>query len=329
MINSPKVSIVSTGSYLPEKVLRNADLEKMVATSDEWITTRTGIKERHIINNGQATSDLAVAAAQKALEQAHLSPEEIDLILVATVTPDQLVSSTACYVQTKLGARQVASFDISAACSGFVYALTTGRHLVASGHYKNALVVGAESLSTAIDYTDRNTCILFGDGAGAAILQPGNHGHEILYTNLFADGSGSELMNRPAGGSRMPVTPEITQQRLHYIQLRGREVFKFAVIKMVQLVKDALAKTNLKIDEIALLIPHQVNLRILETAAEKLNFPMEKIFVNIERVGNTSAASIPIALDEAARKGMLKPGDPVIMVAFGGGLTWGSVVLRW
>ncbi|MBI4833250.1 MAG: ketoacyl-ACP synthase III [Planctomycetes bacterium] len=324
-----KVSIVSTGSFLPGKILTNADLQKMVDTSNEWIMERTGIKERHVISNGEATSDLAVKAAQNALAQANLSPEDLDLIIVGTVTPDQLVSSTACYVQNKLGARQIAAFDVSAACTGFIYSLTVGRQFVLGGHYKNVLVAGAESLTSATNYADRNTCILFGDGAGAVILQPGDHGHEILYTSIFSDGSGSEMMSRPSGGSKMPNTVETIQNRLQYIQLRGREVFKFAVMKMVQLIKDSLSKTKLSIKDVALIIPHQVNMRILEAAAEKLEFPMDKIFINIERVGNTSAASIPIALDEAARNGMMKKGDIIILVAFGGGLTWGSAVIRW
>jgi 3-oxoacyl-[acyl-carrier-protein] synthase-3 len=324
-----KVSIVSTGSFLPEKILTNADLQKLVDTSNEWILERTGIKERHVISNGEATSDLAVKAAQNALTQANLSSEALDLIIVGTVTPDQLVTSTACYVQNKLGARQIAAFDVSAACTGFIYSLTVGRQFVMGGNHRNALVIGAESLTTVTNYTDRNTCILFGDGAGAVILQPGDHGHEILYTSLFSDGSGSEMMSRPSGGSKMPNTVETIQNRLQYLQLRGREVFKFAVIKMVQLVKDSLSKTNLSMKDVALIIPHQVNMRILEAAAEKLEFPMDRIVINIERVGNTSAASIPIALDEAARKGMMKKGDIIIMVAFGGGLTWGSAVIRW
>lgn len=324
-----EVSLVGTGSYLPEKILTNLDLQKMVDTTDEWIRERTGIIERRIISNGMVTSDMAVEAARKALQNSQISPEEVDLIIVATVSPDHITPSTACYVQHKIGARQIPAFDISAACSGFIYALTVAWNFVASGNYKNVLVIAAEALSTVTDYTDRNTCILFGDGAGAAVLQPGSQAHQILYSTIAADGAGSEMMIIPAGGSYLPASHKTVEERLHYIHLRGREVFKFAVLRIVSLVREILDKCNLTLDDIALIIPHQMNKRILEATAERLGLSMDKIYINIERCGNTSAASIPIALDEASRNGRLKKGDLVALIAFGGGLTWGTTLIKW
>jgi 3-oxoacyl-[acyl-carrier-protein] synthase-3 len=329
MSDSKKVSIIGTGSYMPEKILTNADLQKIVDTTDEWIMTRTGIKERRTVVDGEATSDLAVRAARNALEVAKLSPEDLDVIIIGTVTPDHVFPSTACYVQTKLGTRQIPAFDISAACSGFLYALTTGYQFIANGPYKNALVIGAECLTRITDYTDRNTCILFGDGAGAVILQKSDTGHEILYTNVAADGSGADMMHMPAGGSKNPASHKTVDDKHHYIQLRGREVFKFAVLKMTQQIKEAMAKTHLKIEDIKLIVPHQVNMRILEAAAEKIGISMDRLVINIEKRGNSSAASLPMALDEVARSGRLQKGDNIILVAFGGGLTWGSTVIRW
>ncbi|MCK5579190.1 MAG: ketoacyl-ACP synthase III [Planctomycetes bacterium] len=324
-----KVSIVSTGSYAPDKILSNDDLEKLVETSDEWITTRTGIKERHMVVEGEATSDLAARAAQNALKESGLTPEQLDLIVIGTVSPDNLFPSTACHVQRKINAPNAAAFDISAACTGFLYSLTAGWKMIATGMHKNALVIGAETLTRLTDYTDRGTCVLFGDGAGAVILQPGDQGHEILYGFLGADGTRADLMILPAGASSLPASHKTVDEKLHYIKLRGREVFKFAVLKMADLVKESIEKCNLKMSDISLVVPHQVNMRILESAAERLNMPIDKFYVNIDKYGNTSAASIPIAFDEVARSGRLKKGDIVVLVAFGGGLTWGSAVIRW
>jgi len=329
MSDSKKVSIVGTGSYIPEKILTNAYFQKIVDTTDEWIISRTGIKERHVVDENEATSDLAVRAAQNALAAANLAPEDLDVIVIGTVTPDHVFPSTACYVQCKLGARQIPAFDVSAACSGFLYALNTGYQYISNGPYKNALVIGAECLTRITDYKDRNTCILFGDGAGAVILQKSDTGHEILYTNVAADGSGAEMMYMPAGGSKRPPSHKTIDERQHFIQLRGREVFRFAVLKMTQQIKESLAKTHLKIEDITLIVPHQVNMRILEAAAEKLGISMDRLVINIEKRGNSSSASLPMALDEVARSGRLKKGDYIILVAFGGGLTWGSTVIRW
>lgn len=327
--NNKKISIVGTGSFLPEKVLTNRDLQKMVDTNDEWIRQRTGIVERRINKKGLSTSDLATEAARAALDNAHLSPEDLDIIIVGTVTPDCLTPSTACYIQHKLGARQIAAFDLSAACSGFLYALVIGWNFIAANSCRTALIIGAETLTSVTDYTDRKTCILFGDGAGAVILQPQDQGHELLYHSLAADGSGADLMIIPAGGSKIPTTPKTIEEHLHFLKIKGREVYKIAVLKIVEEVNDALAKCNLTIDDLSLIIPHQMNLRILEASAERLGISMDKVFVNIDKYGNTSSATIPIAFDEAVHAGRLKKGDIVVLVAFGGGLTWASTVIRW
>ncbi|MEW6025798.1 MAG: beta-ketoacyl-ACP synthase III [Planctomycetota bacterium] len=324
-----RVSIIGSGSCVPDKVLDNAYFEKIVDTSDEWITTRTGIKERRVTENGVATSDLASKAAEQALESAKIKADQLDLIVLGTVTPDNLFPSTACHVQRNIGASNAAAFDISAACSGFLYSLGVGYRLVSTGNYKNALVIGAECLTKITDYTDRASCVLFGDGAGAVILQPNHHGHEVLYSYLGADGTGAEMMIQYAGGSRMPASHETVDKKLHVIKLRGREVYKFAVMKMADLVADAAKQCHIKVEDVALIVPHQVNQRILEAAAERLNISMDKIFVNIHKYGNTSAASAAIALDEARQSGRLKKGDYVVLVAFGGGLTWGVTVVKW
>jgi len=324
-----RVSIVGSGSYVPDKILSNADLEKMVDTSDEWITTRTGIKERRVVEDGISTSDLATKAALKALASAKITPEQLDMIILGTATPDNIFPSTACQIHKNIAASNAAAFDISAACCGFIYSLTVGYKLVSSGAYKNVLVISADALTKLTDSTDRATCVLFGDGAGAVVLQPHEQGHEILYSYLGADGTGYELMILPAGGSRMPASHKTVDERLHFIKLRGREVFKFAVLKMADLVKDAVKACNFSLNDVALIIPHQVNLRILEAAAERLNMPMDKLFVNIHKYGNTSSASISIAFDEARQSGKLKKGDIVVLVVFGGGLTWGVTVIRW
>jgi len=326
------VIITGTGRYLPEKVFSNADFERMpdIDTSDEWIQTRTGICERRVVDDSIASSDLAIRAAEIALEKAGKGPEVLDLIIVCTITPDTLLPACACYVQDKLGAKNAGAFDLVAACSGFVYGMSVASGFIRSGGMKTVLVIGAECLTKITNYKDRSSCILFGDGAGAAVLE-GAEGDTsgLIGFKLGADGSGADFMITPAGGSRQPTTHETIDQRLHYMKIRGREVFKFAVNKMVELIQALLNENNLTIDEVRLVIPHQVNYRILSFAAQKLNMPMEKMYINIDRYGNTSAASIPIALDEALEKGLIKKGDLIALVAFGGGLTWGSCFIRW
>jgi 3-oxoacyl-[acyl-carrier-protein] synthase-3 len=324
-----RVGIRGTGSCLPEKVLSNADLVRMVDTTDEWITTRTGIKERRIVREGESTATLACEAGRRALAAAGLAPDQLDTVIVATVTPDHQFPSTACKVQALLGATRAGAFDLGAACSGFLYGLHTGRALVASGAARNVLVIGAETLSRIVDYGDRSSCILFGDGAGAAVVSTEFERGEILPHRIHADGGGYEIMWLQAGGSAQRLTPEAMAAGQHFLRIRGREVYKFAVSRFVELVNDQrAAHPGL---ELGLVIPHQVNLRIIESAREKLDIPMERLFVNIEKYGNTSAASIPIALDEAVRSGALDSsrGKLVVFCAFGAGLTWASGALRW
>ena len=329
--------IAGTGSFVPEKVLTNEDFARMVDTSDEWITTRTGIKTRHIADNGMTTSDMAVEAGRRALADAGVAPEEVDLVILGTFTGDRPLPATACRVQHKLGLTKAAAFDVAAACSGFLYSLAAGRSFILSGMYRTVLVIGADHLSRFTDYTDRASCILFGDGAGSALLKAaptlgpeGKTGASgILACELGADGSGYELMTVPAGGSEMGSTEETVKGRRHFMAIHGKEVFKFAAVKMQELVQRAVASCGLTIDDVKLVVPHQVNTRILDFAAQKLNLPKEKMFVNIDRMGNTSAASVPMALDEARRAGLIRKGDVVVLVAFGGGLTWASAVVRW
>lgn len=324
-----KASITGVGSFLPKKVLTNDDLSKMLDTTDEWITKRTGIKERRIVENGAAASDLAVEASLCALNDANISPTDVDLIITSTITPDCLFPSTSCFIQEKIGARNAGAFDILAACAGFVYALSIAKNFVASGAMKTVLVVGAECLSKITDYTDRSTCILFGDGAGAVVVQRGNGKREILSTHLGSDGSQAELLMLPAGGSKLPASLETIESRSHYIRLKGKEVFKLAVNNMVDVVTKAAIQNNMRVEDIDLIVPHQSNIRIIEAAMDRLKQPREKAFINIDRYGNTSSASIPIAIDEIDKANMLKPGDSVILVAFGGGLTWSSSVIKW
>jgi len=323
------ITILGTGSYLPEKVLTNTDLEKIVDTTDEWISSRTGIKERRIAAADEATSDLAVKAAEQAIQAAGIQSEEIDLIVVATFTPDHLTPSTACFVQQKLGANNAAAFDLSAACTGFVYALSVAKNLMLGHGYRYALVIGSEVLTRMLDWSDRNTCVLFGDGAGAVVLGNGNPGRGILYDYLASDGRAADLIRIPAGGSRNPITALAIEQKLNCVQMDGKEVYKFAIRVMGESLEHALQSCDIHPDNLALLIPHQANIRIIKASAEKFNIPMEKVMVNIEKYGNTSAASIPIALDEAVRQGRIKEGDNIVLVAFGGGLTWGSCVIKW
>jgi len=322
--------ISGTGSFLPEKILSNADLERMVDTSDEWITTRTGIKQRRILDDGLASSDMGYLAAKQALETAGITPGDVDLILTATITPDYCFPATACRIQAKLGATKAAAMDIEAACSGFLYGVNMASQFVATDVYRNVLVIGSECLSKITDYTDRASCILFGDGAGAAVVSASpDPSRGILHFDMGADGSRGDLMMLPAGGSQVPTTIETVKERKHYMHIRGHEVFKVAVQKICDLLLKMADALKVTLDDIALVVPHQSNLRILKLVAQKIGLPMEKMYANIDRFGNTSAASIPIALDEAVRLGSVKPGDLVVLVAFGGGLTWACTGIRW
>jgi 3-oxoacyl-[acyl-carrier-protein] synthase-3 len=310
-------------------VLSNADLEKMVDTTDEWITTRTGIKERRIAAPEQCTSDMAVEAARRAIKQAGVSEKDIDLIICATCTPDMIFPSTACLVQQKIGAKRAAAFDMSAACSGFLYGLEIGQQFVMSGTYNTVLVIGAEKLSTIIDWEDRNTCVLFGDGAGAVVLQNRGEEHGILTTCMGADGSLADLLLIPGGGARFPASKESVSGKMHCITMSGREVFKNAVVAMQNAAEEALRRCNLTVADIKCIIPHQANLRIIQATADRLGAPMDKVYVNLNRYGNVSAGSVAIALDEAAREGRFQRGDLILLVVFGGGLTWASCVIQW
>lgn len=322
--------VAGTGSFAPPRVLTNLDLERMVETSDEWITTRTGIKERRVADAGDAASDLAAHAARAALAAAETDAADLDLIIVATVTPDRLFPSAACTLQSKLGARRAAAFDMSAACSGFVYALDVARSMIAAHTAENILIVGVEVLSRIVDYTDRSTCVLFGDGAGAVILKPcDDPDRGLLSVAIGSDGDYGDLLCMPAGGSRLPATHETVEQHLHHIHMNGNEVFKVAVRGMEQILREAMRRANVDQDGIDLLVPHQANLRIIDAMAKRLEMPAEKVVVNINRYGNTSSASIPLGLDEAVRSGRIRRGDTIAMVTFGGGLTWGAAVMRW
>ncbi len=323
-----KVGIIGVGKYLPEKILSNNDLEKMVDTSDEWITTRTGIKTRHLVSDGQASSDLAINAAKEALEDAGILAEDLDLIIVATITPDMEFPSTACFLQRGLGAKKAASFDVSAACSGFVYALVTAQQFLLCGTYKNALIVGSEVLSSITDWQDRNTCVLFGDGAGAAVLAPVASGG-IISTYLGSDGTLSDLLMLPGGGSRIPATHKSIDNRLHYIKMRGNELYKLAVKIMVNSAREAIKLAGLESKDVDWVIPHQANVRILMSMANKLGISQEKIYLNIDKYGNMSSASTAIALCEAIKSGCIKKGNIVLIDAFGGGLVWGACVIKW
>ncbi|AIQ18067.1 3-oxoacyl-ACP synthase [Paenibacillus sp. FSL H7-0357] len=323
------VGIIGTGKYVPEKILTNSDLEKIVETNDEWIVSRTGIRERHIAAPHEATSDLAYEAALKALESAGMKAEDLDLIIIATVTPDSSFPSTACILQDKLGAKGAAAFDLSAACSGFVYSLATATGFIQNGMYNNALIIGADTLSRITDYTDRNTCVLFGDGAGAVILGEVPEGRGFQSFDLGAEGSGGSLLKMEAGGSRMPASQQTIDDKKHFIYMNGREVFKFAVRVMGTATERVLTKAGLTKEDIDLFVPHQANIRIIQSAMQRLDLPEEKCVINVDRYANTSAASIPLALVEAAEEGRMKEGDTVLMVGFGGGLTWGASVLKW
>jgi 3-oxoacyl-[acyl-carrier-protein] synthase-3 len=325
----PRAHIVGWGKYVPQRVLTNDDLSRMVDTSDEWIVTRTGIRERHLAEEGETTATMAVQAARQALDGAGIGPEKVDLIIVATATPDYLFPSTACLLQDALGARRAGAFDLAAGCTGFVYALGVAAAMIESGAVRTALVIGAETLSRITDWADRNTCVLFGDGAGAVVLQAGPDDGGVLATVLGADGSGSDLLMLPAGGSRHPASHQTVAERMHYIKMQGRDVFRFAVRVIPSATRQVLERAGLSLDDVSLFIPHQANGRIIESAVRDLKFPPEKVYNNLERYGNTSAASIPIALCEAVEEGRLKPGDVVVCVGFGAGLTWGATAVRW
>ena len=325
--NNYAVGFLGTGYYLPEKVLTNADLEKIVETSDEWITERTGIKERRLAEDDVPMSTLAQKAAERALENAGVKAEELDLIIVATLTSDRIIPSTACMLQTRLGATHAAAFDLSAACSGFVYAAMTASQFIKTGVYKKALVVGAETLSKYINWEDRNTCVLFGDGA--AVLGQVEDGYGILSFDLGSDGSGGDAIQIPSSGSLMPVSKESIDKRLNLIHMDGRETFKFAVKAMGRTVETSLKKIDMPKEQIDWLVPHQANIRIIQSAAKRLSMPMEKVVVNIHKYGNMSAACIPIALAEAAAEKRFKKGDIVALSGFGAGLTWASCIMRW
>lgn len=323
------VGIAGTGMYLPEKVLTNADLEKMVETNDEWIRSRTGIQERRILSADMAVSDMGVLAAKNALDKAGISPEELDLVIVSTVTPDMQVPSAACLVQDKLGAKNAAAFDLNAGCTGFAYGVGVGSQFVKTGLYKNVLVVGADALSRIVDWTDRNTCVLFGDAAGAVVLAPCDEGYGILSLEMGSDGSKAGLLSNPLGGSKTPLTTDNCENPLRYLQMAGREVFKFAVRVMVESALSVVKKAGLEKNDIDCFIPHQANIRIIESAAKRLGLSTEKVFVNAQKYGNTSAASIPIALHEAYEEGKIKKGDRIVLVGFGAGLTWAACAVRW
>jgi 3-oxoacyl-[acyl-carrier-protein] synthase-3 len=323
-----KSGILGVGSYLPEKCVDNFYFEGIMDTSNEWITTRTGIKERRVAAEEEATSDLAIKASLKALECANLAPEDIDLIILATLTPDMLLPSTACIVQEGIGAVNAAAFDISAACTGFVYALTIAKQFVENDTYKNILVVGSETSSRVLNYEDRATSVLFGDGSGAAVVGRVEDGG-ILSTYLGADGKGKDYLKIPAGGSRNKASQDTIQNNMHTIHMAGSDVFKFAVRKMAETSLIAIEKANLEAKDIDLYVPHQANARIIEASAKRLGLSMDSVFVNLDKYGNMSAASIPVALDEAYREGKIKKGDKIVVVGFGGGLTWGSSVIEW
>ncbi|QNO15661.1 ketoacyl-ACP synthase III [Alkalicella caledoniensis] len=322
------VKIAGVGYSVPEKILTNKDLEKIVDTSDEWITQRTGIQERRVAAKGEPTSFFATIAAQKALEMSGIQAEEIDLIIVGTVTPDMAFPSTACIVQKNIGAKKAAAFDLEAACTGFIYGMSVATSFIENNIYKNVLVIGAETLSTIVDYEDRNTCILFGDGAGAVVLTKSEE-KQVLAIDLGADGTGGDLLSRPAGGSLNPITEENIKNREHFVKMAGQEVFKFAVNIMNETSKKCIEKAGLTNENIDFFIPHQANIRIIESAVKRLKISPEKVYINLDKYGNMSAASIPVALGEAVEKGLIKKGDNVLMVGFGGGLTWGGTLIKW
>lgn len=329
-MEATRARILGIGAYSPEKVLTNHDLEKMVDTSDEWIVERTGISERHIAADDEASSDLATQAGRRAIADAGLTADDIDLLICASVTGDMPFPATACFVQANLGLKNAAAFDIAAGCTGFLYGLNLAQGLIRSGTYKRILLIGGEVLSRTLDWTDRATCVLLGDSAGAVVLGPAAEDEGgILATRIASDGTKAELLYIPGGGSRNPASHQTVDDRLHYFKMNGRETFKHATRNMAAIAKQVLEDSGLGLDDVNLLVPHQANLRIITYIAEQLGVPMEKVYTNVQRYGNTSSASIPLALTEARERGKLKKGDVVLMVAFGTGLTWGATLLRW
>ena len=324
-----RAKINATGAYAPSRVLSNADLERLVETSDEWIVQRTGIRERRIKAADEATSDLAIKAARQAIERAKLTPKDIEFIVVGTTTPDHFLPTTANMVQLHLGCDRVGSVDVIAACSGSVYSLMMASQFIQTGKYRRVLAIGAETLSTIVDYTDRGTCILLADAAGAVVLEASEDGSGIIDGDLYSEGKYYDLLWMPAGGSRTPATRETVEQRLHYAKMKGNEVFKVAVRMFAESTSKLLERHGFKASDVDLFIPHQANLRIIEAAAKRVELPMERVFVNVDRYGNTGAASVYVALEEAVSAGRLRPGDLVLMAAFGGGFTWGAVLIRW
>ena len=322
------VSITGTGAYVPERIMTNEDLTRIVDTTDEWITTRTGIRERRIAAKGQPTSDMAARAAQAAMERAGVTADDIDMIIVATITPDMVFPNTACFVQAQIGAKRAFCYDVEAACSGFVYALEVGRQFVSTGSINTALVIGAEKISSITDWSDRSLCVLFGDGAGAAVIQHREGSRGILTTVMKSDGRLSELLMIPGGGSRHPASLETIEKKMHFMKMDGREVFKHAITCMTSAAKEALDRCGLTIDDVDCIIPHQANMRIINAVADRLGGRPEQYYVNVERYGNTSAASVIMAMDEGVRNGRIKKGDLVLLVAFGGGFTWGATLLE-
>ncbi|HEV8142861.1 MAG TPA: beta-ketoacyl-ACP synthase III [Methylomirabilota bacterium] len=324
-----RAKIIGTGAYAPQRILTNADLAKMVDTNDAWIQQRSGIRERRIADDKEATSDLAVHAARQALERAKLTPADIDFIVVGTTTPDMFFPTVGNIVQQRLGFRRVGSVDLLAACAGSVYSLSVGSKYIETGKYRRVLCIGAETLSRITDFTDRGTCVLLADAAGAAVLEASEDGSGIIDTDLYSDGQYADLLIMPGGGSRNPATRETVDARMHYARMKGSEVFKVAVRMFVECAETILTRHGLKASDIDLFVPHQANLRIIEAAAKRVGLPMDKVFVNVDRYGNTGAASVFVALEEAVSAGRVKPGDKILLAAFGGGFAWGAVLLQW
>jgi len=324
-----RAKIIGTGAHAPDRILTNAELEKMVDTNDQWIQQRSGIRERRIVDDKEATSDLAIHAARQALERAHLVPDDIDFIVVGTTTPDMFFPSVGNIVQHRLGFRRVGSVDLLAACAGSIYSLSVGAQYIESGKYRRVLCIGAETLSRITDFTDRGTCVLLADAAGAAVLEASEDGSGIIDTDLYSDGQFADLLYMPGGGSRNPATRETVDARMHYARMKGSEVFKVAVRMFVECAQTILSRHGMTAADLDLFIPHQANLRIIEAAAKRVGLPMEKVFVNVDRYGNTGAASVYVALEEAVAAGRVKRGDTLLLAAFGGGFAWGAALLQW
>jgi len=322
-------TIIATAKYIPEKILSNLDLEKIVDTTDDWIKSRTGITKRHIVHEDEATSDMCANIAKKLLSNSGKAPEEIDIIIIATSTPDHFVVSTAAIVQDKIGAINAWGYDLTAACTGFIFALETGAKLIESGKYKNAIIIGADTMSSIIDYKDRNTCVIFGDGGGGVLIEQTDNDYGIIDSILKTDGSGNQFLTVPAGGSRKPASETTVKQRLHYVYQDGKTVFKYAVNRMSEVSKEIIEKNKFSSHDIKLFIPHQANQRIIDATARKCGLDLDQVFVNIDKYGNTTAGTIPIAIDEAHKMNLLESGELLLLAAFGGGFTWGSMLIRW